>query len=424
MTIYLILSHLIFAVLITFNPILVKIHVYLVTLLGLYLVMMDKNANRIITLISYVIGSELLWRAFNAGIFWEFGKIFSIVLIIFIGLRIGSNRLNQKLGIVYVLLLLPSILVVESISQSDLTHALLGPILLGISVTVFSGLEINFKIFKNMLIYGIMPIISFLIITMANTITEGSFNFESAYLRRIETGGIGPNQASNILGLGTLFSFILTKILTGGKRTFFQIIGITALIQTMLTHSRGGFWNTILSIIVFYLFELTASRSKIKVLGSALVLITTFYFVIFPYLDDISGGSIINRFSDNDLTSREIIIESEILAYKQNPIFGIGPGQSRKFRLEQFGNYRHSHTEFTRLLAEHGIFGLISLIVLFLLSMSILKNKKEFERTISLTLLSWSLLFMIHSGTRLAAPCLLFGFAFSKFSFNQMGEHK
>ena len=79
MTIYLILSHLIFAVLITFNPILVKIHVYLVTLLGLYLVMMDKNANRIITLISYVIGSELLWRAFNAGIYWEFKKIFSIV---------------------------------------------------------------------------------------------------------------------------------------------------------------------------------------------------------------------------------------------------------------------------------------------------------------------------------------------------------
>ena len=129
--------------------------------------MMDKNANRIITLISYVIGSELLWRAFNAGIYWEYGKIFSIVLLIFIGLRIGSNiRSNQKLGIVYVLLLLPSILVVESISQSDLTHALLlGPILLGISVTVFSGLEINSKIFKNMLIYGIMPVISFLIIT-------------------------------------------------------------------------------------------------------------------------------------------------------------------------------------------------------------------------------------------------------------------
>ena len=71
----------------------------------------------------------------------------------------------------------------------------------------------------------------------------------------------------------------------------------------------------------------------------------------------------------------------------------------------------------------HGIFGLISLIVLFLLSIYF-KEQKEFERSISLTLLSWSLLFMIHSGTRLAAPCLLFGFAFSKFSFNQMGEYK
>ena len=424
MTIYLIFLHLIFAILITFNPILVKIHVYLVTLFGVYLVMTDKNANRIVILISYVIGSELLWRAFNAGIYWEFGKIFSIVLLLLIGLRIGFNRSNQKLGMIYILLLLPSILVVKSISQSDITHALLGPLLLGISVTVFSVLEINFKLFKNILIYGIMPIISFLIITMANTISEGSFNFDSAYLHRIETGGIGPNQASNILGLGTLFSFILTRITTRGEKTFFQITGITTIVQTILTHSRGGFWNTILSILVFYLFELTTSKSKVKLLGSALVIITTFYFILFPYLDDISGGSIVNRFSDNDLTSREVIIESEILAYKKNPIFGIGPGESRKFRLEQFGNYQHSHTEFTRLLAEHGIFGLISLIVLFLLAINILKNKKEFERSISLTLLSWSLLFMFHSGTRLAAPCLLFGFAFSKFSFNQMGEHK
>ena len=424
MTIYLIFLHLIFAILITFNPILVKIHVYLVTLFGVYLVMTDKNANRIVILISYVIGSELLWRAFSAGIYWEFGKIFSIVLLLIVGLRIGFNRSNQKLGIIYVLFLLPSILVVESISQSDLTHALLGPLLIGISVTVFSGLEINSKLFKNILIYGIMPIIIFLIITMANTISEGSFNFASAYLHRIETGGIGPNQASNILGLGTLFSFILTRITTRSEKTLFQIIGITTIIQTILTHSRGGFWNTILSILVFYLFELTTSKSKVKLLASALVIITTLYFILFPYLDNISGGSIVNRFSDNDLTSRQVIIESEILAYKKYPIFGIGPGESRKFRLEQFGNYQHSHTEFTRLLAEHGIFGLISLIILFLLAINILNNKKEFDRSISLTLLSWSLLFMFHSGTRLAAPCLLFGFAFSKFSFNQMGEHK
>ena len=424
MTIYFLFAHLVFAVMISFIPKLVTIHVYLVTFFGIYLVIMDKNANRIVLLISYVVGSELLWRAFNAGIYWEYVKIFSIVFLFIIGFRLGFDRSNQKLGIIYVLLLLPSILVVQSISQSDLTHALLGPILLGISVTVFSRLEINSILFKDILVYGTMPILSFLLITISNTISEGSFNYISAYLHRIETGGIGPNQASNILGLGALFSFILTRIAIGGEKTIFQIVGITSLVQTILTHSRGGFWNTILSILVFYLFELTTSKSKLKVLGSALVLITTFYFVLFPYLDDISGGSIINRFSDNDLTSREIIIQSEILAYKQNPVFGIGPGESRKFRLEQFGNYQHSHTEFTRLLAEHGIFGLISLIILFLLALSIIKNKKEFDRSISLTLLSWSLLFMIHSATRLAAPCFLFGFAFSKFSFNHLGEQK
>ena len=44
-----------------------------------------------------------------------------------------------------------------------------------------------------------------------------------------------------------------------------------------------------------------------------------------------------------------------------------------------------------------------------------LKNKRGDERTISMTLITWSLLFMIHSATRLAAPCFLFGIAMAKF---------
>ena len=424
MIIYLVFFHLIFAILLTFFPILATLHVYLVTLFGFYLVVADKNANRTVVLISYAVGSELLWRAFDAKIYWEFGKIISIVLLTLVGIRIGFNKSNQKLGMIYVILLLPSVLMVQSIGQSDFTHALLGPILLGVSVTVFSLLEINYKLFKNILTFGTMPIISFLLIAISNTILEGSFNYNSAYIHRIESGGIGPNQASNILGLGALFSFILTQITTKSEKSFFQIIGITTIIQTILTHSRGGFWNTILSILVFYLFQLTNSKSKIKLIGSALVLSMFFLLILFPYLDGISGGSIVNRFSDSDMTSREIIIESEIIAYKENPMFGIGPGESRRFRLENFGSYQHSHTEFTRLLAEHGIFGLICLIILALLAISIIKNKKEFDRSISLTLLSWSFLFMMHSATRLAAPCLLFGFAFSKFTFKQLGPRK
>ena len=153
-------------------------------------------------------------------------------------------------------------------------------------------------------------------------------------------------------------------------------------------------------------------------------IVLTFYYLIFPFLDNISRGSVISRFSDADLSSREEILATELDAFRKNPYFGIGPGQSRKYRLENYGSYRHSHTEYTRLLAEHGMFGVATLFILISLIISIIKNKKGFYRSISLTILSWSLLFMIHSATRLAAPCMLFGFAFSRFNFDQIGDIK
>ena len=280
-------------------------------------------------------------------------------------------------------------------------------------------MEIDRTLFTKMIAFGLMPILSLLVITLTNTISEGSFNYISAYLHRIETGGIGPNQVSNILGLGALFSFLLMQLTNGRDKIVVQIVGVTAITQTMLTHSRGGFWNTILSILVYYFFELTTSKNKVRLLASSLPIVFSFYYLIFPFLDDISDGSVVSRFSDANLTSREVIIESEIIAYKKKPFFGIGPGQSRKFRLEEFGNYKHSHTEYTRLLAEHGIFGIICLIILLTLTLSVIKNKKGFDRSISLTILFWSLLFMTHSATRLAAPCMLFGLAFAKFDLKE-----
>ena len=329
------------------------------------------------------------------------------------------SRLNGKIGFIYILLLLPSIMTIDTFSRSDVSHALLGPILMGTGIIIFSNMEIDRTLFTKMIAFGLMPILSLLIITLTNTISEGSFNYISAYLHRIETGGIGPNQVSNILGLGALFSFLLMQVSNGRDKIVVQIVGVTAIIQTMLTHSRGGFWNTILSILVYYFFELTTSKNKVRLLASSLPIVFSFYYLIFPFLDDISDGSVVSRFSDANLTSREVIIESEIIAYKKKPFFGIGPGQSRKFRLEEFGNYKHSHTEYTRLLAEHGIFGIICLIILLTLTLSVIKNKKGFDRSISLTILFWSLLFMIHSATRLAAPCMLFGLAFAKFDLKE-----
>ena len=239
--------------------------------------------------------------------------------------RTGLNKNNEKIGIIYVLLLLPSLFAIESFNRTDVSHALLGPILMGVSLTVFSNIKINRSLLLKILTFSLMPIVSLLLITLISTLIEGNYDYVSAYLHRIETGGIGPNQTSNILGLGALFAFLIVHLGQQREKTIFQFLGIILIIQTVLTHSRGGFWNIILSILIFYFFQITSTKKKFRLIAGTLPIVLTFYYLIFPFLDNISRGSVISRFSDADLSSREEILATELDAFRKNPYFGIGP---------------------------------------------------------------------------------------------------
>tara|TARA_B110000438_G_scaffold138965_1_gene134268 strand:- start:3244 stop:4518 length:1275 start_codon:yes stop_codon:yes gene_type:complete len=424
MILLLILSHLLLAILMQTNPLFISVHAYLISIFGIYYILTDSSSDRGLIFSGYIIGSELLWRGFGANVFWEYGKILGIVCILLIIFRLNLRKIKLSLGTIYIFLLLPSLIILETYNRSDISHALLGPIFLGLSVTLYKNINIDRTLFLNILLFTLVPIMSLLIITNYNTLFSGGFNYSSAYLDRIETAGIGPNQASNILGLGALLSFLLIQFLNNKWMPFFQLVGIVAIIQTILTHSRGGFWNTLFSIVVFYFFQLTTGKSRLRLVAGVLPAFLSFYFLIFPFLDDISGGSVVSRFTDTDLSSREDIVNSELIAYQENPFFGIGPGQSRKFRLENFNNYKHAHTEYTRLLAEHGIFGIFTLGILGVLILSTIVRKKGINRSISMTLITWSLLFMTHSATRLAAPSLIFGLAMANFNLEVKREDK
>jgi len=415
----LIILHIILAPIIQFLPIIGTVHAYLIFSLGLYYGLTDRSIDRLLFVIAYILGAELLWRGFGANVFWEFGKISILCNILIIIFRIGVKSVKLNAGAIYIFFILPSILVIEQFS--DFNHALLGPIVIGFSVIVYSQLKINQAILNNIIVSTLLPIITLFTITFWDTMSIGSFNFTSAYILRVETGGVGPNQMSNTLGLGALLSFLYYLLNKNDPRSkYLLLFSVLSITQTILTHSRGGFYNVAIAIVVFYYFEITNNRNKLKYISSVLILFLFLNFALFPFLDNISGGSILNRFKDTNLSSREDIIASEIVAFKQYPVFGIGPGQSRKYRWENFGNYKHSHTEYTRLLAEHGIFGIFALLTLIYLSFQIYKRKVGLEKSISLAILVWSLLFMFHSATRLVAPCLLFGFTTAQFQLKEI----
>jgi hypothetical protein len=73
-----------------------------------------------------------------------------------------------------------------------------------------------------------------------------------------------------------------------------------------------------------------------------------------------------------------------------------------------------AHTEFSRVLAEHGLLGLTGLILLLSAAMQNLKRAPTAKaKAMVAAMMAWSLFFMLISAMRLVAPSLTFGLTFA-----------
>ena len=62
--------------------------------------------------------------------------------------------------------------------------------------------------------------------------------------------------------------------------------------------------------------------------------------------------------------------------FKDNFLMGVGPGVARELRWRYgYAIEIGAHSEFTRMLSEHGLFGLISLLSILILSFNEYKKK-------------------------------------------------
>ncbi|SVC67085.1 uncharacterized protein METZ01_LOCUS319939, partial [marine metagenome] len=92
-----------------------------------------------------------------------------------------------------------------------------------------------------------------------------------------------------------------------------------------------------------------------------------------------------------------------------------GPGMATNLR--KYYGYNSAvtaHSEFTRLLAEHGLFGLLSMFALIFLSIREYSTQKKQGKCILVCFTIIAILTMLHSAMRLAMPGFIFGFGFFK----------
>jgi len=411
-------SHIVLGLLLRESPLLATIHAVFVLVVGiiggLYSPVYAAYAA------AYVCGAEVLWRMTDATIFWEFGKYATIAIL---GVSFIAQRFKKlpTLPFLYFLFLIPALFISLDYFPADLAREIIsfnlsGPLALTVAAFFFANLHLTMSQMRTLLITLTAPTLSIAIIALWGILSTNTIIWINDSNSQT-SGGFGPNQVSSALGLGIFALWLLILVPFNGKKhiqLLWVILGVWLLIQAFLTFSRGGVYTTLLIIVVTLIYMLSLRRERQNLILA--VLVATFIFInfIYPQLDAFTRGVLTTRFSDvTNLTNRGEIINEQLDLFEQNPILGSGVGVSSDALRSTFGTRVAAHTEFTRLLAEHGVLGVLALALLFIMFFrNYLVDKQFSTRLIVIAVFIWVVGYMFGNAMRTVAPSFLVGLTF------------
>lgn len=383
-----------------------------------------RRTNLVIYSAAYIASCEVLWRMSRAHLVWEYAK-YAIVFLFVIALlaewrqRNETHQFRTMIPLLIMALLLPAS--VLTVLERGLVDAR-DPIsfnLSGFFVIIMSALflwarPVNRDQAVRILLALMAPVVGITFLAIYYTFRSiDTLDFVAAS-NWITSGSYGPNQVSNMMGLGALAGTMLLLIMTGnrGAKILIFIFSIIMLVQGLLTFSRGGIYSYVLALAFFGFHLMASSRSRWRFALLFAVFSVVLIVGIYPLLDDFTGGVLSERFSDTDTTARLELAQIDLQVFRENPLFGAGVGKADDYHEAYFGTSMSTHTEFSRLLAEHGTLGIITLLfMVWMLARQYLANQPGLGRAMAAAFAVWSMSIMVHSAMRLAAIPFVFSLA-------------
>jgi len=382
-----VLFHIVLGVLCTLNRFPLVIWFYIVALTSLPKILGSGHAahKSLSYFIVYLSSMEVFARMAKASPFipYETSKYLMFFLLLY-GISKGSNK--GKAGLFMSVLLIPALFIDASGRVDDyrlLVFNIMGPLNTALAIVYFMDLKFDEASFKSLCKLLLFPIISALAFVYIRTpdFDEIEFNLGSNFQT---SGGFGSNQVSTVLGLGLLLSFLFW--INKWKLTGFRLADLGLFfaftVQGLLTFSRGGMMGGAIGILTMLFFinksRVTGETRKIvrnirKYAVPGLIIAAS----SFAIADDIADGNLSLRYQgetrgtltghrEKDLniitTGRFDIFIGDLLLWEENFILGVGVAASRYLRVT--ATEVIAHVELSRLLAEHGLFGLLYFIIL------------------------------------------------------------
>ena len=425
----LIIAHIVIAIVIYYIPFFSKVYGYGILLYGLYYCLKQRNQdNEVLYVAGYIVGSEVFLRMTNGNPIYEFSK-YGVLTFIVIGMYFkGFSKYGTPYWL-FLALLIPGIVLAtyvlnyETDIRKSISFNISGPLCLGISALYTYQRRITLKQLNDILLAIGLPVITCTVYLMLYTpsirdvITGTGSNFETS-------GGFGPNQVSTILGLGMFIFF--SRIIFGNASRIVIIVNLIVALNIgyrgLVTFSRGGMITALIMLIILaaITYMKINYRGRVK-MNYLLVFFTMALMAIWSYSAFETGGLIEKRYANQDargrikksqFTGRETIVATEIKYFMDNPMFGIGVGKGAELRKSATGMTILSHNEISRMLAEHGFFGILALLILFATPLFLYLDNKD--NVYLLCFLLFWLLTINHAAMRLAAPAFVYALSILK----------
>ena len=435
----LVLLHVGIAAIIFFIPFLSKIFTLLIAVFGFYYVIKNNNKNNEVLYVSaYLVGAEVFLRMTGGNLNNEYVKVL-VSLLMLLGFVLSGFSKNSVVYWIYFLLLIPAMLVTMTNQEINLevrkaiTFNISGPVCLGLSALYCYQRKLLYNQLQNIVVLFGLPIIAtltYLLLynpSVRDVVRGTQSNFATS-------GGFGPNQVATVLGLGMFVFFCQLILMSKSKR----IIALNAFLfvlttyRAIVTFSRGGVITGLVMVvfvlIALYLFSNPSGKRKLK----WIIIITSIVTMgVWGYSVIQTSGLINKRYANQDaggrvkkdrLGGREVIMGTELVLFKENPVLGVGIGMGKTYREQMLGQEVASHNEITRLLSEHGMFGIFILLILLVTPVILFLN--NYHNIYFFSFYIFWLLTINHAAMRTAAPAFIYALSLLNVQFNPVGKIK
>lgn len=419
----LILIHAIIAVVIFAVPFLSKIYALIIPIVGFSLIVKNKNkSNEVLYVAAYLVGVEVFLRMTGGNFNNEYIKV-SVLFFMLMGMIYSNFSVNGFIYGLFLLLLIPGIYLTSTVAHfdTDIKKAIVfnmsGPVCLAIVAIYMFKRKILFSDLQHILVAMGLPIITiatYLFLynpSVKEVVRNTQSNFETS-------GGFGPNQVSTILGLGMFIFFTQLVLFSKSKKEKFLngFLLIFICYRAIVTFSRGGVITGALMIVclLFLIYYFSNVKGKAKV-GLVLLFTGLTTLGIWTYTSLQTSGLIEKRYANQDargrekkdrLGGREAIMGADYKLFMENPVFGVGAGMGKELRKEDLGQEVAAHNEITRMLSEHGLFGIFGLLILLITPFALYINNRQHLYFLSFYFF-W-LLTINHAAMRIAAPAFVY----------------